>query len=119
MFVPRLGEICRCPNNLPCQQACNAQAGTRIRFHRLGQHHGFAHPVLSAGEGIDTIQDYQDGTDKFLLDGQLTFNDFEIVFGDLDNNGSFDDTILKLNGQDFTYLIGISPTSIDSTDFVV
>ena len=56
---------------------------------------------------------------QFLSIFQLTFNDFEIVFGDLDNNGSFDDTILKLNGQDFTYLIGISPTSIDSTDFVV
>ena len=72
---------------------------------------------MSAGEGIDTILDYEDGIDKFLLDG-LNFNDLDIVFGDANNDSIVDDTIFKLNGEDFTYLIGIPATDIDSTDFV-
>jgi Ca2+-binding RTX toxin-like protein len=72
--------------------------------------------VLIAGGGVDIIQDYEDGIDEFLLDG-LNFNNFDIVFGDPDNDGSLDDTILKLNGQDFTYLIDISPFDIDANDF--
>ena len=74
--------------------------------------------VLSADDGVDTIEDYEDGIDKFLLD-DLNFNDLDIVFGDANNDGIVDDTIFKLNGEDFTYLIGIPATDIDSSDFVV
>ena len=72
--------------------------------------------VLSAGEGIDTILDYQDGIDSILLKN-LTYG----ISGDVYSQASGNDTILYLTngGGNLATLVSIPATDIDSSDFVV
>ena len=72
--------------------------------------------VLTAGEGIDTIQDYQDGIDSILLKN-LTYG----ISGDVYSQASGSNTILYLTngGGNLATLVGIPATDIDSSDFVV
>jgi hypothetical protein len=71
---------------------------------------------LTAGEGIDTIQDYQDGIDSILLKN-LTYG----ISDDVYSQASGSDTILYLTngGGNLATLVGIPATDIDSSDFVV
>ena len=72
--------------------------------------------VLTAGEGIDTIQDYQDGIDSILLKN-LTYG----ISDDVYSQASGSDTILYLTngGGNLATLVNIPATDIDSSDFVV
>ena len=72
--------------------------------------------VLTAGEGIDTIQDYQDGIDSILLKN-LTYG----ISGDVYSQASGSNTILYLTngGGNLATLVDIPATDIDSSDFVV
>ncbi len=69
--------------------------------------------VLRSGDGIDTIFDYQDGTDLFFL-GQtgLSFNDLAIT---QDLNRSV--ISIALTNEVLAYVENVAATSIDLADF--
>ena len=71
---------------------------------------------MIAGEGIDTIQNYQDGIDSILLKN-LTYG----TSGDVYSKASGSNTILYFTngGGNLATLVNIPATDIDSTDFVV
>ncbi|PZD73392.1 Leukotoxin [Acaryochloris thomasi RCC1774] len=68
--------------------------------------------VLRAGNGNNTIFDYQDGVDSFVLDG-LDFADLEI------QQGLGHTTIQTKNEHTLVTLIGIQASAIEATDFIV
>ncbi|NEO64165.1 MAG: hypothetical protein F6J98_28645 [Moorea sp. SIO4G2] len=68
--------------------------------------------VLRAGDGEDSILDYSDGIDQFMLDG-LSFEQLEIVQGD---NG----TVVQVDSTDevLASLVGVDASVIDAGDFI-
>ena len=70
--------------------------------------------VLGAGEGTDTVVDYQDEQDSFLLAGGLSFGQLEIK----QDNG---DTLFNLagSGELLAILQGVEASQIGAEDFAV
>ena len=68
--------------------------------------------VLREGDGEDTIIDYLDGTDSFLLDGSLTFEDLTITQGIGQSFISITDT-----NEELASLIGVNASDIGLEDF--
>ena len=72
--------------------------------------------LLRSGDGNDTIQDYDDGTDNFLLDG--------INFSDLRFTQSGADTIIRyidpntMLRENLATLIGVDAVDLGSDDFL-
>jgi Ca2+-binding RTX toxin-like protein len=67
--------------------------------------------VLASGEGTDTIQDFQNGTDKICLAGGLTYSQLTIQRDGTRVKISFDSEVLA-------YLDAVNFSLIDPTDFV-
>lgn len=69
--------------------------------------------VLAAGEGKDTITDFQDGTDLLVLAGGLSFGQLTIS-----NSGC--NTLIRLtnDGEQLAVLTGINASKITSADFI-
>jgi hypothetical protein len=80
--------------------------------------------VLRAGDGAntvatDTVSDFVNGTDKFQLNGGLTFTDLTIA---VDASHSANSVISTGTGSSIEYLMvvaGVSTTDLDTNDFVV
>ena len=70
--------------------------------------------VLRPGQGADTIVDYEDGQDSFLLEGGLTFGQLQIS----QNNG---DTLIAIasTGELLASLIRVQANEIGMEDFAV
>jgi Ca2+-binding RTX toxin-like protein len=67
--------------------------------------------VLASGEGTDTIQDFQNGTDKIALAGGLTYSQLTIQ-----RDGSR--VKISFGSEVLAYLDGVTFNLIDPTDFV-
>jgi Ca2+-binding RTX toxin-like protein len=69
--------------------------------------------TLRAGEGIDRIQDYRDGVDKFILADGLGFGQIEIV-------QNINNTQIQLGDSDevLAHLNSVTANSLDASDFV-
>lgn len=70
--------------------------------------------VLREGDGRDTIFDYQDGTDSFLLADGLTFEDLTITQGFAQSLISVTDT-----SKDLAVLFGVNANDLGAEDFSV
>jgi VCBS repeat-containing protein len=68
--------------------------------------------VLASGEGTDTIQDFQNGTDKIALAGGITYSQLLIQ----QEGGR---AKISFGAEVLAYLDGVNFNLIDSTDFVV
>ena len=68
--------------------------------------------VLAAGEGKDTIEDFQDGTDLLGLSGGLVFSDLTIK----NNDG---DARIQLNGKTLAVLEDVSANRLSIADFTI
>lgn len=68
--------------------------------------------VLKQGDGRDTVFDYRDGTDSFLLADGLTFEDLTITKGVGQSLISVTDT-----GEELASLIGVQTNVIGAEDF--
>ena len=75
---------------------------------------GFDRFVLTAGEGTDTIQDFQNGIDKFVLTGGLTYSQLTVQ-----QEGTRTRLLVTATGEVLAYLDNINFNLIDITDFVV
>ena len=75
---------------------------------------GFDRFVLTAGEGTDTIQDFQNGIDKFVLTGGLTYSQLTVQ-----QQGTRTRLLVTATGEVLAYLDNINFNLIDITDFVV
>ena len=69
--------------------------------------------ILSAGEGTDTIIDYRDGIDKFVLANGLTFGQLEIV-----QNISNTQIQIGGSGEILANLNSVTANALDSSDFI-
>lgn len=67
--------------------------------------------VLEEVSGVDVIQDYQPGTDRFQLVGELTFSGLTFT---RDGN----DTLISTNNSELARVVGILPNQLSSSDFV-
>ncbi len=70
--------------------------------------------VLRQGDGRDTIFDYRDGTDSFLLADGLTFEDLRITQGIGQSLISVTDT-----SEDLAVLFGVNANDLGAEDFSV
>lgn len=70
--------------------------------------------TLRAGDGLDRIQDYRDGEDKFFLTGGLEFTQIEIV-------QNINNTQIQLNDSNeiLANLNSVTANSLDVGDFIV
>ena len=68
--------------------------------------------IVSAISGLDTVLDFQDGQDLFLISGSLTFEDLAISA-----LGSATQISLKATGQPILLINGVDASSIDFQDF--
>ena len=75
---------------------------------------GFDRFVLTAGEGTDTIQDFQNGIDKFVLTGGLTYSQLTVQ-----QEGTRTRLLVTATGEVLAYLDNVNFNLIDITDFVV
>ncbi|MGD1699247.1 putative Ig domain-containing protein, partial [Dapis sp. BLCC M229] len=66
--------------------------------------------VLTPNQGRDTINDYEDGTDSFLLTGGLGFADLSFQ----SNAGS---TLIKAEGNTLARLLGVDASVLGAEDF--
>jgi len=68
--------------------------------------------VLREGDGLDTIFDYRDGKDSFLLDGGLAFEDLTITQG-------FGQTVISITetSEDLASLLGVNANDLGAEDF--
>ncbi|MGB3513322.1 MAG: calcium-binding protein [Microcoleaceae cyanobacterium] len=69
--------------------------------------------VLRSGDGNDSIEDFQPGTDNLLLDG-LDFSDLTVI-----QDGT--DTVIRetATSEDLATLVGINAASLDSSNFMI
>ena len=70
--------------------------------------------VLASGEGTDTIQDFQNGIDKFVLTGGLTYNQLTVQ-----QDGTRTLLSVTATGEVLASLDNVNFNLIDITDFVV
>ncbi len=75
---------------------------------------GSDHFILRQQSGRDQIQDYQDGLDKFILTGGLTFNDLKLIQGI--NNISIR---TKGTNELLALMNNVGVNSLDADDFIV
>ena len=68
--------------------------------------------VLREGDGPDTIFDYQDGIDSFLLDSGLAFEDLTITQG-------FGQTVISITdtSEELASLLGVDASDLGAEDF--
>ncbi len=68
--------------------------------------------VLREGDGLDTIVDYRDGTDFFLLAGSLAFEDLTLTQG-------FGQTVISVTetSEELAALLGVDANDIGAEDF--
>ena len=69
--------------------------------------------VLGLNNGFDRVLDFKDGQDLIKLNGELSFNDIEIV------DSRYNDTIIKnkLTGENLAQLVNVKAETIDINDF--
>ena len=75
---------------------------------------GSDHFILRQQSGKDQIQDYQDGVDKLILTGGLTFNDLQLILGI--NNISIR---TKDTNELLAVMNNVDLNSLDADDFIV
>ncbi|MBO9999345.1 MAG: metallophosphoesterase [Cyanobacteria bacterium SID2] len=68
--------------------------------------------ILQTMDGTDTITDFEDGVDTFLLKGSLSYEQLSIVPSD---GGA----AINFNGQILATVSGISAEALNASDFVV
>ena len=66
--------------------------------------------VLTLNQGRDTIEDYEDGIDSFLLTGGLNF-------GDLSFQSNAGSTLIKAEGKTLAILLGVDASVLGAEDF--
>jgi len=70
--------------------------------------------LLTPGQGMDTVFDFEDGTDLFSLGGGLNFNDLNITQSGISTLIS-----IQSSGEQLVSLIGVSSSAITAADFTI
>ncbi len=71
--------------------------------------------ALAAGNGVDTVTDFNDGSDRIRLLG-LTFEQLAIAQG---TGNNLNDTFISFNNERLASLSGVQFGNITSADFIV
>ncbi|MES1025729.1 hypothetical protein ABN584_22815 [Gloeocapsa sp. BRSZ] len=69
--------------------------------------------VLAAGEGRDTILDFENGIDRIGLAGGLSFNQLTIT------NSGANNTLIRFGSEQLALLSGVAASNLTATDFTL